>query len=185
MQTRRRGGHSTGFPGKHGLVALPVFLGIFPGNIRWQGHMTVLFQLIQHRRIENEHEQIPVPTFHRCLHHTLQAQPGSGSGGLARPHMGQGRLAAGDALHQDFHLPASLHLAALETRRDDAGIVEHQQVIGRQQLRKITDLPVGQLPRWPIQAQQTGPAAIGQRGLGNEFLREEKVEVADLHGARW
>jgi hypothetical protein len=66
---------------------------------------------------------------------------------------------------------------AEKARLDDTGVVEDEQVAGREQCRQVGKLPVREA--LTADMQQPAAAALGGRMLGDQFGRKGKVEVVD------
>ena len=114
----------------------------------------------------------------------IQMQLHAFAGRLAGPDVCRGAVRSGNAFDQHLH-PAPARLPAEDARRDDPGIVEHQQVAGLEQLRQFAELPVSQCIVNGIEAEQAAGAARRARLAGDQFLREIVVKVAALHGGAW
>ena len=88
-----------------------------------------------------------------------------------------------DALHQELHRPARL-LAAIEPRRENAGVVKDNQIAGPQQVGKIPKQPVSILAAGSLQMQHPGVVTAGKWFLGDEFVGQVEVEVRNQHAVR-
>ena len=70
----------------------------------------------------------------------------------------------------------------VQPRREDTRVVQYQQIVRPQQVRKLAEtavLPTSRLPiqACPVQVQQPRPSAIPQRLLGDRFGRKIVVEL--------
>jgi L-fuculose-phosphate aldolase len=71
--------------------------------------------------------------------------------------------------------------AAIEAPRQNAGVVYYQQIVGAQQVWEFPEAGVAQTIACAIQVQHASSSAIGQRLLGNQFLRQVIVELRNQH----
>jgi hypothetical protein len=70
---------------------------------------------------------------------------------------------------------------ALQPRRDNPGVVQHQDVAGPQLVRQVGDPQVLQRRPWRHQEQPRGiPRADGPQG--DAVLGQVEVEIGKLHG---
>ena len=189
MQPRGGCGHRALAPGIHRLVALLVSPLIGPLDIGRQRHVANRLHDIGQRRpaAAAELEQGALPTGDReaetggraALQRT-QSDDGARPGGFAGTNMGQGSVTAGHSLHQDFDFAPGI-FPAPEASRYNPGVIEHQQVIGTDEVGELAEAMMAELPAGAVQAQQSTGAALGQRILGDQFRGEYIVEVGTLH----
>jgi len=71
--------------------------------------------------------------------------------------------------------------AAVEARRDHAGIVEHQAVVGLEVQGKVAEHAVFPLSGGAIDDQHPRPGAVGKRFLGDEIVGEVVIEIGNVH----
>ena len=95
--------------------------------------------------------------------------------------MGDDVMFSGYPLNQNFYLPTGL-LLAKKARRDHPGVVKHQQVAGLKQLREFTEYSVVKLAREAVVTKQPGRAAILEWIAGDQFVRQVKMKIGDIHG---
>ncbi|GBF31603.1 hypothetical protein MnTg04_01564 [bacterium MnTg04] len=131
--------------------------------------MTFLRETIHHRVIEAQPVQIAIAAFNDRLT-ALEYQPGPGARSFAGPDLRGRAIAIDDAFDQDLAAAAAC-LVAGQPRRYHAGIVEHQQIAGVQEIANIGKPPVMQCAVGAIEAQQTAGAALLRRFLGDQRLR--------------
>ena len=77
-------------------------------------------------------------------------------------------------------------LAAVQACRNDAGVVQYQQVTGLEQTLDIGELQVCPLPRGTFEAQQTATGTLRRRPLGDELFGQVVAEILATqvgHGA--
>ena len=79
---------------------------------------------------------------------------------------------------------ARVFAVAVKTGRQDAGVVENNEIAGAQQIREIAEEAIRVLATGSLKMQHAGAVAGCERLLGNEFFGEMKVEVGDQHRAR-
>ena len=87
-------------------------------------------------------------------------------------------------LEQQLHLAAGF-LEREQARGNHARVVEDQQVAGRDELRQIAHLPVGQRAGGAVERQQPARRSLGERLLGNEFFGKFVGEVGAAHGGEF
>ena len=68
-----------------------------------------------------------------------------------------------------------------EPGRNDAGIVQDEQVSGAQKPRKITELRVSLLPGVAVQVQHSRRSPVLEGLLGDEIFWKMEVEIRDEH----
>ncbi len=111
------------------------------------------------------------------MHHRALAS------GLAGAQMTDCLAGAFDPLEQHLQLTAA-GLAAKQTGGNDAGVVDHQQVTGPQQVRQVGELAIAQTAVGSVQTKETARRTRGERVLGDEFRRELVTEIRAPHGGR-
>ena len=72
----------------------------------------------------------------------------------------------------------------MDARRNDARVVEHQQIIGPQQTREIRELPIGDRTARYCKVQQPAARSLRRRPLCNQLVGKFVGKVAAPHGAR-
>src|ERR1035437_8073088 len=70
-----------------------------------------------------------------------------------------------------------------KTRGQHLGIVKDQQIAGPQQLGKVAKYQVAESIVAAAEVQQPRSRPIGQRFLGDQFLRQAIIEIGDKHKA--
>lgn len=94
--------------------------------------------------------------------------------------MGQRFEWPGNALDENFYLAAT-ELFAMQPGLDDAGVVEYEQVARINQVRQVEEQSVIELAGIAFQVKQaTSPAFLGGK-LGNQVVRQEKIEISSAH----
>jgi hypothetical protein len=143
--------------------------------------MTILFQQFEPRPLLLlQSEQITLARLHDAAYRALQQQLGAGPGRLAGANLGQqGRLVQ-YPLDHDFDLAAAL-LAPEQPGRNNHGVVEHQQIAGLDAIDNLDELPIRERFVQRIHQQHARGAALGQRRLRNQFLRQLVIEIAESH----
>jgi len=71
---------------------------------------------------------------------------------------------------------------SVEARRDDAAVVEDEEVAGVEEMRKITEKIVAILTRTAVKNKHAARAPDGRRRLRDEFFGEIEMEVGYAHG---
>lgn len=110
------------------------------------------------------------------------------------------RIAAQLAGKQDFHtstkkiarggiagterLRLKTSTAAIEAGREDAGVVENDEIVRPEQAREIAELPVVEDPGGRKKVQHARGGAIGQRVLRDQFRRQFVMKIRDPHASR-
>ena len=74
--------------------------------------------------------------------------------------------------------------SSVESSGKNAGVVEHDEIVGAQPIGEIAELAIPKHARGGIHLQKTRRGAVCQRFLGNEFLGQLVVEVGDKHAIR-
>ena len=97
-------------------------------------------------------------------------------GRFAGADLGDGMARIDDPFNHDFNASAT-DLAAVQSRLDDAGVVEYQQVAGQNALQQITEVQVVQ--RIGLDMEQTAVRALTGGVLGDQFGRQVEVEIVE------
>ena len=87
-----------------------------------------------------------------------------------------------DPFEQHLDAPAAV-LAAEKPRRDDARVVEYQEITRAQERGEVPKAVIGDRATVPVEVQEAGLAACGGRVLSDEVLGQGVSEVAALHRA--
>ena len=85
---------------------------------------------------------------------------------------------------QEFDLTAGATLpqpAPAQPRRDDPGVVHHQQVPRPQQLRQVADRPVLRLALLPRQHEEPRRIPLREGLLRYQLRRQLIIELPDIH----
>jgi hypothetical protein len=69
----------------------------------------------------------------------------------------------------------------IQTRRKDARVIEHNQIIGTEQVGKVSKAKVTKASRATVHLQQAGCSAVGQGFLSDQFRGKMIVEFGNLH----
>ncbi len=185
--------HRALFPGIDSLIALPVRWIVGPVNIRRKRHMANAFnhgkEIWTGSKPDIALSEVAAGYDFRLQlvmlseEQTFTHADFSSGADQALPFIGFWRELAGqenfDASTQEISrggicraewLRLDPTPAAIQPGGKDAGVVEHHQVIGSQQVRKIPELQVSQLRLAAIQVQQARPCPVGRGLLSNEFL---------------
>ena len=181
VQPCRRRGHCARILCVHCLVTIPVLRFWSPVDIRWQRHLPMSFQKVRDIRLLWE-PQDPKPFLSPLdfdLHPFGQRQLATGRGRTAETQLRKNPLPRKLTFHQHFDL-AARRLATEKPRRDHPGIVEHQQISGSKQIRKVPDTLVLKRPGGAIHHQQATGAAVRQRVFRDSFGRQVVIEVGRL-----
>ena len=185
MQPGGRRGDRAGLTREHGLVALQVAGVGVPVDVRRQRHFTELEQQFLQRL--RGFEMQPEKTFVAPQHHRMAAigqfDPAALFRCLADAELDGGLMRAGDPLDQDLHRAAGA-LAPVQPRRQHAGVVEHQQIAGPQEVGQLTEHAVLPRLRRHIQQQQPARRTLGQWHLRDQFGRQFKIEIGFLQGTQ-
>ena len=123
--------------------------------------------------IETQQVKLAVATEHgRLARAIIEFDQRAGAARLARAHLHARLMRAEQAFDQDLDATAAL-LAAIQSRRQDAGIVEHQQIARLQQLRQLAHAPILQqrIAAFFVAARQHQQAA--RRTLRQRLLRDQ------------
>ncbi len=136
------------------------------------------FQQLRQRFVglDADFEQLAAPAEHGGGETGVEQQPATRFGWPAGAQMDQCPPWVQHPLHQQFATTAA-GLAPEQTRRDDPGVVEHQQIAGAQQIRQLAKHPVGEHAGRAVQGQQPAVAAPGRRMLGNQFRRQVETKI--------
>ncbi|MNX42592.1 hypothetical protein D3C86_730170 [compost metagenome] len=125
-------------------------------------------------------EQGVVAGTHLGLDPTIKNETGTGLGGLGGADMGQHAVLVQDALHQHLQLAAA-GLLAKHARRNDPGVVEHQQVARVELVQHIHKLTVAQGAALTIELQQAAGGTLCHRIAGNQLVWQIKMKIGYLH----
>ena len=187
VQTRGRRRHGARLLVVDGLVALLVGVLVGTVDIGGQRHVAYGFQDLKHGAgvQEVDLEQGIVAGAHLCLHllpigAAIEDKAGAGLGRLGRADMGQHAVLVQDALHQHLQLAAA-GLLAKHARRNDPGVVEHQQVARVELVQHIHKLTVAQGAALTIELQQAAGGALCHRIAGNQLVWQIKMKIGYLH----
>jgi len=101
--------------------------------------------------------------------------------GFAGADMCQRRVSASESFNEDLH-PAACGLAPPQPRGNNPGVVEHQQIVGTQEVEQFAKAVVTDVAAGPVQAQQATGAALGQGVLGDQVRWQPVAEIGALHG---
>lgn len=102
---------------------------------------------------------------------------------LSRVHQRLPPVIAQAANEQALHGPATRVAVAKQAGREDARVVDHQEVGGSQELREIADGRMGANgTRGSVEDEQSGGFAVGGRDLGNLLGRQREIELGNVHG---
>ncbi len=82
---------------------------------------------------------------------------------------------------EDFKLAAGLGVAAAQARRDDAGIVEDEDVAGAEVIGEIAEILVRNFFGVAVDDEQAGLIALGDGSLGDQFGRQNKIKIGGAH----
>src|SRR5690606_640497 len=96
----------------------------------------------------------------------------------------QQAIAGQHTFHKQFQ-PATRRLARKDTRRDDASIIEDQQIFRFQQRRQLVETEVAEAAIVSAKLQQATAAALGQRVAGDLAFGQIEVEILELHERLW
>ena len=133
-------GHRAGLAGVDGLIALGIFRGRLAANVGRQRRLPVPFQQRQPRfvAVGADFEQLAVAAEYGGGKARLEQQRTTRLGRLAGVEMNQRPPLVQQPLDQNLD-PSAAGLAAEQPRRDDPGVVEHQQIAGPQQRRQFAE----------------------------------------------
>lgn len=73
----------------------------------------------------------------------------------------------------------------VETRGDDAAVVEDEQVSGMEELRQITKEVITILACSAVKDEHAAGAAHGRRRLGDQLLRKIEMKVGYAHSSNF
>ena len=180
MQSGGRGRDRAERASVHRLIALPVRLLGAAIDVGRQRHLPVRLKELDHVAGEPQHKQLALAPDHGGALAARELHGGPVLQALAGAHMHQRRIRAQRPLQQQFD-PSAAVLHAISAGRNDARIVENQQIPRLEQRRKIAKLAVLDAAGATLERQQ--PAAGALRGglLGNEFLGQLEVKVRAQH----
>ena len=120
---------------------------------------------------------------HLRLYTAIEMQPLSWLGRLAGAALREHAAIRQHPFDEQFDAPATVLLAE-QARRNDAGVVEYQQIAAPEQRRQIGKTPVFDVSGLAVQAQQPAGRTLGEWLLGNELRRElvEKIRLEQRTG---
>ena len=72
---------------------------------------------------------------------------------------------------------------AIEARGKNTRVIEHNEIIGAEQVRKLTEVAVFKMPRCCGKVKKPGRGAIGKGLLCYEFFRKIVMEIRNKHAA--
>ena len=183
MQARRGCGGAAHHLGIHRLVALAILQFLL--DIRRQGHFA---QPIQHLKedalIVEPHQPVAAGQFLRNLGSQLAVAKGelrAFAHFLAGPHQTFPRLVAPVDQQQHLARAAARQTLAQQPCRKHAGIIEDQAVPRPQKIRQLIKMMVLDFPGNLIKQQQSRPVPSLKWGLGDQLLRQIKIEVMCFH----
>src|SRR5690606_27744363 len=134
METRSGRGDSAWLARIHGLIALPILVGVGTLYIRWQWHMTDVFKYIQHRPGKNHFEQSAMAPFYSGNNIAVKMKNSTSLGGFARANMRQHFEITEYSLHQQLNTATAL-LVPQQARRYHPGVVKHHQITRLNQMQ--------------------------------------------------
>ncbi len=152
-------------------------------DIRRQGHCAMPLEILQRIGAQLQLEQIVMARDESSLDAARQQHRHLVSQRLAGVNMGKNAPTGENAFEQDLHL-AARGLDAEYTRRNDACVVEYEQISGSQQRREIQELTVEDGSRTCFQMQQPAARTLRCGALCNQLRRKLIIEVAAPHRAR-
>jgi hypothetical protein len=91
---------------------------------------------------------------------------------------------------EDFYQSAGLGRVVLgacaaaggkETRGQDAGVVQNEEIAGLEEVGEVGEEVVAQGPGCSVEDQHAARSALGRRVLGDEFCGQVEAEVGDKH----
>jgi hypothetical protein len=195
MKTGCRRGYSP-FPlGKHGLIAFPIQFGkriLFLSSDVWRnGHHPAFFQqgIDRPRSFESDLNQtVFAQVFNDSGEIIFKEQPISLPGPLGRPE----KTPAGirflgflvGMLQNEYFNAAAAFFATENPRRNHPGVVDHQEVAGQEQLRKIKKMPMFHRPGGAVHNQEARLIPLRERDLSDQFLRQVVVVVFNVEHRR-
>ena len=196
MQRRRGRSHRAWCPRKHGLVTARVFFGVgvltrprWAFDVRWQWHHAMLFHQGVRFVAQLQVKQLAVFIGPAAQQHGIKSAVAgtTGHGHLtadqrffAHFHVRHHLVAGQHALNQQLEF-AARSLLAKNTRLDDLGVVEDQQVARIEQAGQIAKNAVHRCRLRAIQ--QARAAALGGRVLCNQFGGKLKIKIAERERA--
>ena len=173
MQPGGRRSHGPGMLAVHGLIALLV-LGVRRArDIRRQRRAAVGIEKLQH--IAGEPKQVELAaTRHHGHDLAIHQERASGMQGLADAHLAQRGVSAFDPLDQDLGAPPGI-LDRAHPRLDDAGVVDHEEIVRAQQIDDLAETPVRD--HVAFQFQQPTVRARRERRPRDEMSRQVVGEI--------
>jgi hypothetical protein len=199
VKTGGRSGGRSGFVRVHRLIAFAVFRAVVAMDIRRQRHVADLFEdgLKIGRRREAEGALAELSGgknlggeqrlgFVRSVEVKVLAGLDLAAGtDESRPVISSKRLG-----QQDFDasagegralLRAQAGTGSVEAGRDDAAVVEDEEVAGTKDLGKIAEEIVAVFSRLPVEEEHAAGASNRRRRLGDQFFGEIEMEIGYTH----
>ena len=91
---------------------------------------------------------------------------------------------AGSRILRTQRLRTSAGSSPKQTRGENSRVVQYQQVIWAQKGWQIIEVGVDNRTGSTVQMQHPGARPIGKRLLSNQFFRQVKIKIRDLHARR-
>lgn len=82
---------------------------------------------------------------------------------------------------QHFEIAARARVGSAQARRNDAGVVQHEDISGAQEIQNIAKLAMLDTARFAVQHEEARLIARRRRMLGNQFRRQIKIEIGGAH----
>ena len=82
---------------------------------------------------------------------------------------------------KDFKLAAGMRIGSAKPRWNDTGVIQDENLAGTEIIDQVAKLPVCDLAGVAVYDKKPGVVAVWGRRLGNEFVREVKVELGCEH----
>lgn len=174
-----RGGGRAVVPGIDGLVA--VFVPELVRDVGRQRHLPELIQNLLEDAFIAELDQT-VPVLHDLQNlagqePVAEREDRAGTALFSRLHKGLPDVVLSALEKQDLDLPLGAFAHAEKTGGDHAGVVQDQAVARMQEIRDLLEYMMGDLTGRFIQDHQPGGAAVIERILGDQFLRQFIIKV--------
>ena len=128
-----------------------------------------------------QYEHVALAAQHFAIDGALQLQTAPGFGRLAGAQLGEQRPVVDDPFDQYLDLAAAL-LAAEQTGRDHARIVEYDQVAGIDVIDQLGEMMIAEPSQRRLQHHQARTGTLGQGFLRDQFLGQPVIEIAQAHG---
>ena len=187
VQAGRGGRHRAWNSCVHRLILLAIPWDIIPANVRWQRYAPPALQdLLQIRGSFEAHDapaigkdlldhgpQVLVFEGHRCA--------GSQSSTGARHRLPEIAVLPNQ---KQLDRAARARSIAFEARGDHARLVDHQAILRAQELRKVTELRVLDLPVGSPQHHQPGRVPFAHRVLSDQLIGEFVVVIGKTSRAQ-